>query len=216
MASRRTSEGRTSVAGLYAAGETACVSVHGANRLGANSLLDTVIFGKRSGVDARSRARTENVKMPGDRYAPVEENLQALLDRAPSGERIANIRLDMGSTMNTKVQVFREESQLVSALQDVRGLKSRYETVRVRIKGKVFNTDLLFPIELGFMLECAEMICMSAVERKESRGAHSRIDYPGRNDANGSPHRLHLQRQGPKLSEAPVTITRWQPQERKY
>ena len=192
--------------------------MHGANRLGANSLLDTVIFGKRSGVDGALRARTEKVTMPDDRYIKaVEENLQARLDRPAGGERIAHIRQDMGRTMNTKVQVFREESQLVSALQDVRALKPRYDTVPVESKGRVFNTDLLFHVELGFMIECAEMVCMSAIQRKESRGAHSRIDYPGRNDAEWLHHIVcTYSDNGPVLSEAPVTITRWEPQERKY
>jgi succinate dehydrogenase / fumarate reductase flavoprotein subunit len=210
--------GRTPVPGLYAAGETACVSVHGANRLGANSLLDTVIFGKRSGVDGALRARTENIKMPDDRYIKaVEQNLQERLDRPASGERIAHIRQDMGRTMNTKVQVFREESNLVSALADVRALKSRYAAVPVESKGRVFNTDLLFHVELGFMIECAEMICMSAIQRKESRGAHSRIDYPGRNDAEWLHHIVcSYTDNGPVLSEAPVTITQWEPMERKY
>jgi succinate dehydrogenase / fumarate reductase flavoprotein subunit len=210
--------GRTPVAGLYAAGETACVSVHGANRLGANSLLDTVIFGKRAGADASERARNSSVRMPDERYAfEAEKRLGALLSRPLSSERIANIRLDMGKTMNTKVQVFRQEDELQSALEDVKALKKRYETVGVEAKGKVFNTDLLFHIELGFMLECAEMVCASAVERKESRGAHFRTDFPARDDANWLHHITCTQgASGPQLGVQPVTITRWEPQERKY
>jgi succinate dehydrogenase / fumarate reductase flavoprotein subunit len=172
--------GRTAVPGIYAAGETACVSVHGANRLGANSLLDTIVFGKRSGTDAAERARNTNFLMPDDRYAlATQKRLRGLLDRPANGERIAHIRQDMGKTMNTKVQVFREEETLKSALEDVKALKKRYETVPVESKGKVFNTDLLFHIELGFMLDCAEMVCAGAIERKESRGAHSRLDFTG-------------------------------------
>jgi succinate dehydrogenase / fumarate reductase flavoprotein subunit len=210
--------GRTPLPGLYAAGETACVSVHGANRLGANSLLDTVVFGRRSGVDAAERARNNHISMPDERYAEAEERrLRALLDRSLNGDRIAKIRLDLGRIMNEKVQVFRTEEQLKEALTDVQALKKRYDTVGVEAKGRVFNTDLLFHIELGFMLDCAEMVCASAIERKESRGAHFRVDYPQRDDANWLKHiTCSYTPQGTQLGEAPVTITRWEPQERKY
>ncbi len=210
--------GRTSLPGLYAAGETACVSVHGANRLGANSLLDTIVFGKRSGMDASERARNENVRMPDNRFAEaVEKQLADLLARPTTSDRIANVRMDMGRVMNEKVQVFREEEQLKSALADVKALKKRYESVGVESKGKVFNTDLLFHIELGFMLECAEMICASAIERKESRGAHFRTDYPKRVDEEWLHHiTCTYSASGPQLGKAPVTITQWELQERKY
>jgi len=218
--------GRTPLAGLYAAGETACVSVHGANRLGANSLLDTVIFGRRSGEDAAERARTTNVRMPDDRYVfEAEKFVRATLDRPRNNERIAHIRRDLGTTMNSKVQVFRKEDDLKSAVEDVKALKKRYESVGVENKGKVFNTDLLFHIELGFMLECAEMICASAVERKESRGAHFRVDYPKRDDEKYMKHTMAYLTGDPHSSDAtdhitldwkPVVITRYQPMERKY
>ena len=210
--------GRTSVPGLYSAGEAACVSVHGANRLGANSLLDTVIFGKRSGMDAAEHARNETTRPPEEGYTrDTEKRIRALLDRPQSGERIANVRADMGKTMNEKVQVFRNEDQLKSALEDIKGLNKRYESLGVEAKGKVFNTDLLFHIELGFMLECAETICLSAIERKESRGAHSRTDFADRNDAEWLKHiTCSYSAQGPQLGESPVTITQWQPEERKY
>jgi succinate dehydrogenase / fumarate reductase flavoprotein subunit len=211
-------DGRTNVAGLYAAGETACVSVHGANRLGANSLLDTVIFGKRSGRDAAERARDLHTRLPDERYAnEAKRRLQAILDRPMTDERIAHIRRDMGRAMNEKVQVFRTEEQLKSALEDVKALQKRYQTVGVESKGRVFNTDLLFHIELGFMLECAETICVSAIERKESRGAHTRLDFPNRDDEHWLKHiTCSYAPQGPQLGELPVTITRWQPQERTY
>jgi succinate dehydrogenase / fumarate reductase flavoprotein subunit len=210
--------GRTPLAGLYAAGETACVSVHGANRLGANSLLDTVIFGRRAGMDAAERAATHNIRMPDDRYAfEGEKYVRGLLDRPLNGERIAHIRLDLGKTMNTKVQVFRKEDELKSALEDVKALTKRYEQVGVENKGKVFNTDLLFHIELGFMLECAEMICASAVQRKESRGAHFRTDFPKRDDESWLHHiTCTYGASGPVLGTQPVTITRWEPQARTY
>lgn len=210
--------GRTPLSGLYAAGETACVSVHGANRLGANSLLDTIVFGKRSGIDAAQRARSEYVRMPDDRFQiATERRLRSLLERPLNGDRVARIRLDLGKAMNEKVQVFRDEEQLKSALEDVKALRKRYEAVGVENKGKVFNTDLLFHIELGFLLDCAEMICVSAIERKESRGAHYRLDYPQRDDANWLKHiTCTYSERGPQLSYLPVTITRWEPQERKY
>jgi len=210
--------GKTNVPGIYAAGETACVSVHGANRLGANSLLDTIVFGRRSGMDAAERARSQHIIMPDDRHArATEKRLQAVLDRPANSERIAHIRQDMGRTMNQKVQVFREEEQIKSALEDVKALKKRYETVPVESKGKVFNTDLLFHVELGFMLDCAEMVCVSAIERKESRGAHSRIDFPARDDTNWLHHiACTYGERGPQLSKLPVTITQWEPVERKY
>ncbi len=212
-------EGRTSIAGLYAAGETACVSVHGANRLGANSLLDTVIFGRHAGVDAAARASDNSgMAMPGESHAQdTEKRLRAFLDRPLNGDRVAKIRLDMGNMMTQKVQVFRTEDRLREAVVEVAALKKRYETVGVENKGKVFNTDLLFAIELGFLLDCAEMTAVSAVERKESRGAHFRVDYPARDDPNWLKHlACTYTPQGPKLSDIPVTITKWQPQERKY
>jgi len=212
-------EGRTSIEGLYAAGETACVSVHGANRLGANSLLDTVIFGRHAGVDAAARARNNpSLSMPGERYAEeTRRRLQALLDRPLGSDRVAKIRLDLGNMMSEKVQVFRTEDQLKEALEGVKALKKRYEVVGVENKGKVFNTDLLFAIEMGFLLDCAEMTVTGAIERKESRGAHYRKDYPQRDDANWLKHIVCTYTpEGPKLSYMPVTITRWQPQERKY
>jgi succinate dehydrogenase / fumarate reductase, flavoprotein subunit len=210
--------GRTTVPGLYAAGETACVSVHGANRLGANSLLDTLIFGRRSGMDGAERARSEDVQMPDERYGEaVEKRLAALLAKPMAEDRIAHVRMDMGRTMNEKVQVFREEEQLKSGLADIKVLKKRYESVGVESKGKVFNTDLLFHIELGYMLDVAEMITASAIERKESRGAHFRLDYNARDDANWLYHvTCTYGASGPQLGTAPVTITQWEPQERKY
>ena len=211
-------EGRTPLPGLYAAGETACVSVHGANRLGANSLLDTIVFGRHSGRDAALRAQANEVRLPDEAPArDAERRLRGLLDRPLNGDRTAQVRLDLGKVMTEKVQVFRQEDDLGAALADVRGLKTRFEGVGVEAKGKVFNTDLLFHLELGFMLDCAEMICASAVERTESRGAHYRLDYPSRDDANWLKHIACTQApDGPQLSHIPITITRWQPEERKY
>ncbi|HXH22903.1 MAG TPA: FAD-binding protein [Dehalococcoidia bacterium] len=212
-------DGKTPLEGLYAAGEAACVSVHGANRLGANSLLDTVVFGRRSGVATAERARSVmGWTPPSDRYAEeTKRKLQAFLDRPLNGDRVAKIRLDMGNMMSELVGVFRTEEQLRLAVERMKDIRARYEKVGVENKGKVFNTDLLFAIELGFMIDCAEMTCVSAVARKESRGAHYRTDFPQRDDANFLKHiACTYSPEGPQLSEMPVTITRWQPQERKY
>jgi succinate dehydrogenase / fumarate reductase flavoprotein subunit len=211
-------EGRTAIEGLYAAGEAACVSVHGANRLGANSLLDTVIFGRHSGIDAARRALGMEMSPLPERYAADREQaIATLLNRQLNGDRSARIRLDMGLMMSEKVGVFRKEEDLQEATRQVAKLKERYERVAVENKGKVFNTDLLFAIELGFLLDCAEMIAVGAVHRKESRGAHFRTDFPQRDDPNWLKHiALTYTPDGPKISYIPVTITRWEPQERKY
>jgi succinate dehydrogenase / fumarate reductase flavoprotein subunit len=158
------------------------------------------------------------MSMPGDRYADqAREKLQALLDRPLNGDRVAKVRLDMGNMMSEKVQVFRTQSQLEEAVQDLKGIRQRYERVGVENKGKVFNTDLLFALELGFMIDCAEMTAVSAEARKESRGAHYRVDFPARDDPNWLKHiACTYSPEGPKLSDMPVTITKWQPQERKY
>jgi succinate dehydrogenase / fumarate reductase, flavoprotein subunit len=211
-------DGRTNVPGLYAAGEAACVSVHGANRLGANSLLDTIVFGRRSGVDAALRAKDEQVSVPSESHArATEEQLRKILDRPLNSDRSAKIRLDMGNMLSEKVQVFRTEEQLKESVEDLKSIRQRFERVGVESKGRVFNTDLLFMLELGFMIDCAEMTAVSAVERKESRGAHYRLDYTKRDDENWLKHIMcTYSPEGPRLSYAPITVTRWQPQERKY
>jgi succinate dehydrogenase / fumarate reductase, flavoprotein subunit len=211
-------DGLTNVPGLYAAGEAACVSVHGANRLGANSLLDTIVFGRRSGVHAARMAKEDTRPLPSESHArATEERLKKIVDRPLNGDRTAHIRLDMGNMLSEKVQVFRTEENLKEAVEDLREIRRRWEQVGVENKGKVFNTDLLFMLELGYMIDCAEMTAVSAVERKESRGAHYRNDYPQRDDANWLKHiACTYSPEGPKLSEVPITITRWQPQERKY
>ena len=156
--------------------------------------------------------------VPDERHArEAEAKLREIIERPANGDRVAKIRLDLGKTMNEKVQVFRREELIKSALEDVKALQKRYATVGVENKGKVFNTDLLFHIELDFMLNCAEMICASAIERKESRGAHYRVDYPTRDDANWLHHiTATYTPAGPQLGKMPVKITRWEPQERKY
>lgn len=209
----------TPIAGLYAAGECACVSVHGSNRLGGNSLLDTVVFGRRSGVAAAEYARGQSAPA-GTFDAAVNKDTEAireLLARPENGERPAVLRREMGETMNTNVGVFRTEAGLSEALAKVRELKERYKRAPVQNKGKVFNTDLIQTLELGLMLDLAETMALGALERKESRGGHSRRDFPERDDQNFLKHTMaRYTTDGPKLEYTPVTITRWQPERRAY
>jgi succinate dehydrogenase / fumarate reductase flavoprotein subunit len=212
-------DGSTRVPGIYAAGECACVSVHGGNRLGANSLLDTIVFGHRAGNHAAEVSRNMEYKSFNvEAWAESEEQrIRGMLARDRNGDRVAKIRLDMGNTMNRHMGVYRNEDGMKEALISIKGLKERYGKVPVEDKGRIFNTDLIFALELGFMLECAEATVASGLERKESRGAQSRTDYPLRDDKNWLRHVLVVSSEdGPQVSYAPVTITQWQPEERKY
>jgi succinate dehydrogenase / fumarate reductase flavoprotein subunit len=212
-------DGQTNLPGVYAAGECANVSVHGGNRLGANSLLDTIVFGERAGTHAAAFARgLSYIKVDENEVvAREEQRLQGMLDRPDNGDRWGKIRLAMGDSMNRNVAVFRNKEGIEETIQELQELKARYASVPVHNKGKIFNTDLIFALELGFMLDCAETIAVSALERKESRGAQFRLDYPQRDDENWLKHIVVSQGEvGPELSSLPVTITRWTPEERKY
>ena len=212
-------DGRTDLPGLYAAGECACVSVHGGNRLGANSLLDTIVFGERSGNHAAMAAHAvEYVEFDADAVVRREEqNIQEILDRPRNGDRVASIRLAMGQTMNRNVAVFRNQAGMEETLHDLVELKTRYAKAPVDNKGRVFNTDLVFALELGYMLDCAETITVSALERKDSRGAQFRTDYPHRDDETWLRHvAVRKGGVGPEISHLSVTITKWTPEERKY
>ena len=212
-------DGRTSVTGLYAAGESACVSVHGGNRLGANSLLDTIVFGQLAGRHAAEVSREMEYKpLDVESWVRFEEHkICDMLAREANGDRIAKIRWDMGTTMNQHLGVFRDEGGMTEALHTIHDLRRRYGRVPVEDKGRVFNTDLVFALELDMMLDCAETIVVSALERKESRGAQYRTDYPQRDDVNWLKHILVTSAEGgPQLSYQPVVITRWPPEERKY
>ena len=212
-------DGLANIPGLYAAGECACVSVHGGNRLGANSLLDTVVFGHRAGDHAAEVARGMEFKsFDIEGWVEKEERrLQALLARESNGDRVANIRWDMGSTMTQYLGVYRDQAGMTEASNTIIKLKERYASVSVEDKGSVFNTDLVFALELGMMLECAETIVASGLERKESRGAHSRLDLTERDDENWLKHILVTRKDdGIQISHQPVVITQWKPEERKY
>lgn len=212
-------DGLTAVPGLYSAGEAACVSVHGANRVGANSLLDTLVFGRKAAEHAVPWIQGKTFKpIPESVVEKDRAMIQGVLDRPLNGDRVAKIRRDMGVSMSANVGLFRTPERIEKQLATLKELRARYDKVGVEDKGKLFNTDVLFHIELGFMLDCAEMITKSALERKESRGAHTRLDYPNRDDVNWLKH-IVLTRQpdgSEKMSYSPVTITQWQPQERKY
>jgi succinate dehydrogenase / fumarate reductase flavoprotein subunit len=211
--------GLTPMPGLYSAGEAACVSVHGANRVGANSLLDTLVFGRRAGEHAVNW-------MQGKTFRPIPESvvakdrawLQGVVDRPMGDDRVAKIRRDMGVSMSANVGLFRKEDRLKAQQENLKALRARYDKVGIEDKGKLFNTDLLFHIELGYMLDCADLITKSAIERQESRGAHTRLDFPNRDDENWLKHTVYTRQPdgSDKMSYLPVTITEWQPQERKY
>jgi succinate dehydrogenase / fumarate reductase, flavoprotein subunit len=216
------------VPGLYAAGEVACVSVHGANRLGTNSLLDINVFGRRAGVFAAEYAhRVEHADLPDDPEAKVVAMIEHLRD-ATGSQRVAAIRSDLQATMDLNAQVYRTEGSLKQALTDIESLKHRYADVSVQDKGRRFNTDLLEGIELGFLLDLAEVLVVSALAREESRGGHFREDYTTRDDVNFMRHTMAYREQsaeeGPdgavtysvRLDYKPVVQTRYRPMERKY
>jgi succinate dehydrogenase / fumarate reductase, flavoprotein subunit len=211
--------GATPIPGLYAAGEVACVSVHGGNRLGANSLLDTLIFGRRSGEHAAARANSMSMpQVGGDQMRRDAADIDAIIGRERTGRRVSEIKEELGTEMNRNVAVFRDETGLRHAHEVVRRLKEEAETAYIDDRGTVFNQDVLGAIELGYMLDTAEATVVAAIERKESRGAQFRTDYPERNDEVWLKH-IDIGRNGddvPEVSYSPVTITQWQPEERKY
>ena len=212
-------DGLTNVPGVYAAGECACVSVHGGNRLGANSLLDTIVFGQRSGDHAAAATRNaEFIEFDADAALKREQDrIQQLLDRPQNGDRVGAVRLDMGESMNRNLAVYRSQAGMEETLLELKGLKERYAQIPVDNKGRTFNTDLVFALELGFRLDCAETITASALDRKDSRGAQSRTDFPDRDDENWMKHIVATQgAEGPEISYLPVSVTQWTPEERKY
>ncbi|HEY4451401.1 MAG TPA: FAD-binding protein [Solirubrobacteraceae bacterium] len=212
-------DGRTPIEGLYAAGEVACVSVHGGNRLGANSLLDTLIFGRRAGEHAAARAAA--MAMPAiEPRAQLRDDagrLDAIIARPHEGRRVSEIKNELGELMNRHAAVFRDEAGLTSALETIARLKEEAGRAWIDDRGTVFNQDVLGALELGYMVDCAEATVVGAIERKESRGAQFRTDYPERNDEEWLKHiDIALVDGSPTVSYSPVTITQWQPEERKY
>ncbi|MFF6993624.1 succinate dehydrogenase flavoprotein subunit [Streptomyces sp. NPDC008313] len=216
------SDNTTVVPGLYAAGEVACVSVHGANRLGTNSLLDINVFGKRAGIAAAEYSvKADFVELPEDPASLVVSQVERL--RSATGtERVADIRRELQETMDANVMVFRTEQTIKTAVEKIAELRARYRNVSIQDKGKRFNTDLLEAIELGNLLDLAEVMAVSALARKESRGGHYREDYPNRDDVNFMRHTMAYREVGDdgtesiRLDYKPVVQTRYQPMERKY
>lgn len=219
------SDNDTVVPGLYAAGECACVSVHGSNRLGTNSLLDINVFGKRSGRNAAEYAETADfVPLPADPAKEIRELVESLRNSTGT-ESIADIRRELQEEMDRGAQVFRTEESLTNVLNVISNLRERYKNIAVTDRGKKYNTDLLEAIELGFLLDLAEVLVVSALNRRESRGGHMRDDYPDRDDENfmvhtmayltGDPHSSHAD-DHIRIDWKPVVITNYQPMERKY
>ncbi len=217
-------DNETVVPGLYAAGEVACVSVHGANRLGTNSLLDINVFGRRAGIYAAEYAtQAQYVDLPDDPAGEVTAMLAGLRD-GDGGERVAAIRAELQAAMDTHAQVYRTEASLKQALSDLSTLRARFANVTVQDKGARFNTDLLEAVELGFLIDLAEVLVVGALARKESRGGHFREDYPVRDDEQFMQHTMAYRTQpgsgfagsDVRLDYKPVTMTRYQPMERKY
>ncbi|GAB2891148.1 succinate dehydrogenase flavoprotein subunit [Neomicrococcus lactis] len=214
----------TVIPGLYAAGEVACVSVHGSNRLGTNSLLDINVFGKRSGISAAEYARNaEFVELPEN----SENDTVALLESIRTGngtEKIAVLRKELQDSMDLNMQVFRTGESIAQALADIESLRQRYKNISIQDKGKRFNLDLLEAVELGFLLDLAEVMTVSALHREESRGGHYREDFPDRNDERFMKHTMMYKDEsaetegvkGMRVETKPVVFTRYEPMERKY
>ncbi|MFI0965375.1 succinate dehydrogenase flavoprotein subunit [Streptomyces sp. NPDC021080] len=216
------SDNTTVVPGLYAAGEVACVSVHGANRLGTNSLLDINVFGRRAGIAAAEySAKASYVELPENPAEQVVTQVERLRNSTGT-ERVAAIRLELQECMDANVMVFRTEQTIKTAVEKIAELRERYLNVSVQDKGRRFNTDLLEAIELGNLLDLAEVMAVSALARKESRGGHYREDYPNRDDVNFMRHTMAYREVGEdgtesiRLDYKPVVQTRYQPMERKY
>ncbi len=207
----------TPMPGFYSAGECACVSVHGANRLGTNSLVDILVFGRRAGRDmARYIRENDFVPLPSEPECDACDEVEHLLDGS-GDESVADIRTELQATMMDNIGVFRIESQMQAAVDRVHELQERYRRVSIQDRGKTFNTELLEALELGYLLDLAEVTAESALARTESRGAHSREDYPERDDENWLKHTLaYRTERGVELKYKPVAITRFEPKPRTY
>ncbi len=209
--------GETPMRGLYAAGETACISVHGANRLGCNSMLDTLVFGRRAGrIVAQYVKDASSPRLHVKNFETYEAHIADLLERE-GGEGISPIRRELSETMWKSYGIFRDEAGMAEGLKKLKELRKRYRELGVADKGKIFNTDLLSVLELGNMLDVCEVIMVSALSRRESRGSHYRKDYPRRDDENWLKHTLaYYTEEEPRLEYCDVKITNWRPVERRY
>jgi len=208
----------TPIAGLYAAGECSCLSLHGANRLGTNSTSECLVFGAVSGEHAAKHALKAGFhELPQEKLAAEEKRVFNQILGSEGTEKVATIRETMKHLMNEKAWIYRTGDQLESGLKEIRQLKQRFKNIKVEDKSRPFNTGMLNALQLDFMLDLAEVTLVSALPRTESRGAHSRIDYPKRDDQNWLKHTLtYYTKDGPRLEYAPVTINKWQPVARTY
>jgi succinate dehydrogenase / fumarate reductase flavoprotein subunit len=208
----------TPIRGLYAAGECSCLSLHGANRLGTNSTAECLVFGAVAGEEAAKYALSAGFhEFPMEMALAEEKRVYDGILGSEGGERVPQLRDEMRRIMNTKVWIFRTGEELKTALKEIRTLKERFKRIRVEDKGKIFNTGFVAALQLDFMLDLAEVTTLCALARTESRGAHTRLDYPNRDDAKWLVHTLaYYTVEGPRLDYIPVTITRWQPAARKY
>ncbi len=207
----------TPVKGFFAAGECACVSIHGANRLGTNSLLEAVLFGRRAGRAASDYAKGADLpELPADASNQARGEIEGILGSEGS-QSVAAIKEDLQVSMTDNCAIFRNEEKLKSQLDNIAKLRERYRGLKIDDKGKRFNTDLISALELGHLLEFAEIIVAGALARQECRGSHYRVDYPKRDDENWLKHTLAYRTDdGPRLEYKPVSITKFQPEERKY
>lgn len=204
--------GETDITGLYAAGECACVNVHGANRLGGNSLLETIVFGKRAGLRASEYATRVTPRGLFDTALRIEESRIKMLMTNAGPERAWQLRDELGKTLSVNLGIFRTKQSMTEAMEKVRQLKARAARVYLQDHGRIFNSDLIQALELDSLLDVAETIVAGALAREESRGAHYRSDFPTRNDANWLKHSLaYRSPDGPAIKHAPVTITRFPP-----
>ncbi|MDO8727479.1 MAG: FAD-dependent oxidoreductase [Candidatus Methanoperedens sp.] len=209
----------TTIPGFFVCGECSCISVHGANRLGGNSLLETIVFGKLAGENALKHANSSNFDKPDALERSMREEtrrVSSLLNKK-DGEMFFKIRDELKTIMDENVGIFRNEEKLTAALENIRYLQLRYKNVYVRNKGAVFNQELVNTIELDGMLDIAEAICISALVRKESRGSHYRLDFRERDDKNWLKHTLVIcTPEGPKINHKPVNIKMFEPKPREY
>lgn len=208
----------TTVKGLYAAGEVACVSIHGANRLGSNSTAECLVFGRIAGEKAAEYALSKEFRhAPQEAYKAEEKRVFDEFLGKSGDESAYQIKKELNETMDKNLWIFRRAEGIKEAIRKIKELKERYRNVEIVDRERKFNTDLLTAFEVGFMLDLAEVVAIGALNRTESRGAHFREDYPERDDVNWLKHTLaYYTPDGPKFDYIPVTITKWQPVERKY
>jgi succinate dehydrogenase flavoprotein subunit len=212
---------KTNLEGLYAAGESACVSLNGANRLGSNSLTELLVFGNRAGrsaaayVSTASAAATAKVEaLAADEQRRLERQF---LKKDGGKEKIATIRQEMQKAMEEGAGIYRDEPNMQKACNTLRGLRERFKNIIIEDRDSTFNTEVMNALELDYMLDVAETVANSALKRRESRGSHTRTDYPKRDDENFLKHTLaYRTADGPRIEYLPVTLTRWPPEERKY